>query len=427
MGNISSVTIPTSKDNIINSATNSTDNNSYNSNLTDAYDFYYESEDMYIPETQEEINENNTNLQDEITNLTNTNNELETEKKRIETLKENFDYDEELRTKYELNEDAAGRIMNPSEYEKREKLDNSLYYTNPDGSFNEDLFQERLADYTDRYNKALNESTKGEFTDIDILSERMSELNLNIASNNESIRLKTKEQQEAEYDNKALTDCFKDNMSNETNYKDKMTESEQGYEYCKDIVLSMNNLGNQNDAENHFKELTGKELCAYDLLECLAEEKYGISPEQLRAMTAEEAEEFIRNLQGDGYNWADQAYGIYKYLNDKQLAMIKTIAEEDGLFESRKYYECIEEKITSLQGMEDAIGFFNDLLKDSGYDLDDVRILVNQEGEFVVYTLNENGEYVENYELSTNVQNVLRSFGEGVEDGVVGFFGEMSI
>ena len=414
MGNIEGVTMPTTQDNGINSMNNNTNNNSYNSVLKDANNFYYETETMFIPDSAEDIDTNNTNIQNEITELTNTNNELEAEKTRLETLKEKFEYDEEIRTKFELNEDAAGKIMDPYDYECKERLDNSLAYLNPDGSFNDELFQEAISDYTDRYNKALGESTNGEFTDIDILNEKMSKIGLEIASNNESIRLKNNEQKEAEYDNKALTDCFKDNMSGETNYKDKMTKSKQGYDYCKDIVISMNNLGNQNDAETHFQELTGKELCAYDLLECLAEEKYGITPEQLRTMNAEEAEEFVKNLQGDGYYWAEQAYGTYKYLNDKQLAMIKTIAEEDGIYASREYYECIEEKITSLQGMEDAIEFFNDILKKSGYNLDDIRILINKEGKFEVYTLDENGEYVENYELSTNFGTVLDSFGEGV-------------
>ena len=90
-------------------------------------------------------------------------------------------------------------ILRSIQYETRERMYNSLAYTNPDGTFNEELLQERVADYTERYNKALSESTNGEFTDIDILNERMSEIALNIATNNESIRLKTKEQKEAEY------------------------------------------------------------------------------------------------------------------------------------------------------------------------------------------------------------------------------------
>ena len=421
MGNIEGVKLPSTQNNNINHTNNS--NNSYNSILPEAYDFYYESEDMFIPETEEEITENNTNLQDDITELTNTNNELEIEKKRLESLKEKFNYDEELRYKYELKEDAAGRIMDPYDYECRERLENSLAYKNPDGTFNEELLQEAVADYTDRYNKALSESTNGEFTDIDILNEKTSKIGLDIATNNESIRLKTKEQQEASYDDKALSDCFKDNMSNEKTYKDKLADLVTEGEKCSDVISSiLVGVPTASNAEIQFKESTGKDISAYDLLECIAEEQFGISPEKLRRLTAEEAEELIQNLQNNGYYWAVDAYNTYKYLNDKQLAMIKTITDEDGIQAASEYYECIEEKITSLQGMEDAIGFFNDLLEESGYNLDDVKILINRDGDLIVYTIDENGEYVENYELSTNIQNVLRSFGEGVEDGVIGFF-----
>ena len=394
--------------------------------ITAADDFYYESETMFIPETQEEINENNTTIQDEITKLTEKNNELIEETERLESLKENFenDYDYSLKNKYGLNENAAGKIMTPSEYEISERSNNfRFYHNNSDGTFNEELLQERVADYADRYSKALSETTDGEFTDIDVLNEKISGNRLKIASNNEDIRLQLKEQQEAEYDDKALTDCFKDNMSYERTYEDKLADLVQDSEKCSDVLDSLLiDVPTASNAEAFFKESTGKDISAYDLLECIAEEKFGITPEKLRSLTAEEAEELIQNLQNNEYYWAVDAYNTYKYLNDKQLAMIKTIAETDGIQAASEYYECIEEKITSLQGMEEAIDFFNNILEKSGYDIENVKIIVDQEGKFIVYTLNENGEYEANPELTTNVGTIFNSFTEGVGDGVIGFF-----
>lgn len=383
--------------------------------------FSYSNSKSFLPTSEEEINANASKMKSDIDKLESEIKQTEQDIQNMESDLEGFSSSEEMRSKYALDiEESSFKTSTPEEHMQKVTM-TDMNYQNPDGSINQELYDKEKKDYTKRYDAAFNEYTGGQYGSQSDLNNSLSEKSMDLNNLKEDLRLKQKEQEESKYDAICLKDSFKNNYDRKTDYKNKIS----GQTSHDNLLFAVTylNMSDWHDAENYIKQTYGKDISAFDMLECLAEEKYGITPEKLRTLDKNEAEDFITKIQESGQYWASDAYNIYKYMNDKQLAMYKTLVDDEGLDVARNYYASIEEKITAIQGMEDAINFFTDLLKGSGYELEDVQIQVNAEdGSFKVYTKEKNGKYVENYKLTTNLGNLLNSFGQGLGDGFTGFF-----
>ena len=378
--------------------------------------FSYGKDEEFIPVSQIEIDNNIDEIESTITELTQSNEKLSSEIKQLEDIYNGF-------TDYYVGLDYGlflddGKILTPEEY-KQYLMRNDTSFLNLDGSLNEEKLNIAVAEYTEKYNNALSDYTNGRYSDINVLLNDINEKNNQIVANNEDIRLLEKEKVVTQFDSVCLGDAFESNYG-KSSYLSKFPEEKQ--EEFVLFVTSLIGIPTIEDVQQIYSYDTGQDLSAFDLLECLAFEKYGIDYEKLRTMSAEEASAFINQLNADGYFWAVDAYNIYKYMNDKEIAIYKSLCDTEGIQKAGEYFHSIEEKINAIIGMEEAIGFFDDILEGSGYKLEDVQIVVSEDGTFQIFTKNENGEFEENLELKESFENVFRSFGEGLSDGLIGFF-----
>ena len=85
-------------------------------------------------------------------------------------------------------------------------------------------------------------------------------------------------------------------------------------------------------------------------------------------------------------------------MSDHEVAMYKTITDIDGLEKAHKYYDAIGENINASQGFEDAMKFFRKVLGHSGYSLEDIVFVLDENERVRIYTKNEDGEYAEDYD-----------------------------
>ena len=369
--------------------------------------------DTYISELESNIDEYQTNidnLNSEISYLNDFNNQ---EGEHFDSLR----IDSGLSYDYDLQ-----KFRTPEEYSYLRQME--LQAESITNTIDEVQLERDVKEYTERYNMAVSSYTNGEASNSSEFSSLLSKKQQDLSTNQFLLHQAKQQSEVASFDSYSLTQEFNSNYDFAYTYQSKIesTDTEE-YNLIINLICNTKDISNWHDMENYYREHIakhGESLSAFDLLECVCEAKYGISPQNLRKLSNEEVGKLIYNLEEDGLYWAEQTYNIYKYMNDKQLAMYKTIFERTG--SARDYYEAIEEDINSLQGLEDALGFFKKTLGESGYKLEDVRFVTDDEGKLSIYTLNSTGEWEENYDLTTNFYTLADSFFEGIGDGTLSFF-----